>query len=428
MKRTKKSLLCFVGILSSFGISALAQDLQETEIYRNKDMIFIGAEDLDKDSLQAMFVEARELDKRKPSMPSVVFSTRDGILNFAIGGYVKFTTSYDFDGIIDNNDFITNQIPMTSIDGNREQLRMDASKSTLSFKAIANPQNVGKIVTYISADFRAQNNMLDMHNAYISMKGFTMGYTTSTFFDETAEPPTIDFEGPNSMPLIRHTQIRFKHDITNNFSFALAAEMPMFSATYSKSNRSAKQCIPDIPLYFQYSLNNGTHFRASGLFRDLRYYDEITEESENKFGWGAQFSGVANFASKVKFYWMGIYGRGISNYIQDLNGLGLDLVADNEEPGNMKDIPAYSWYAGLRYNFSPTFFCSATYSQVRVDPDKDLETPKMYKFSQYIVGNLFWNVTQNCQMGIEYIYGSKENMADESNHANRAQMMVLYNF
>lgn len=63
MKRTKKSLLCFVGILSSFGISALAQDLQETEIYRNKDMIFIGAEDLDKDSLQAMFVEARELDK-----------------------------------------------------------------------------------------------------------------------------------------------------------------------------------------------------------------------------------------------------------------------------------------------------------------------------------------------------------------------------
>ena len=51
-----------------------------------------------------------------------------------------------------------------------------------------------------------------------------------------------------------------------------------------------------------------------------------------------------------------------------------------------------------------------------------------YKYGQYAVGNVFWNVTPNCQLGVEYLYGRRMSMDKSSGHANRIQAMVQYNF
>ena len=51
-----------------------------------------------------------------------------------------------------------------------------------------------------------------------------------------------------------------------------------------------------------------------------------------------------------------------------------------------------------------------------------------YKYGQYAVGNVFWNVTPNCQLGVEYLYGRRMSMDKSSGHASRNQAMVQYNF
>ena len=47
---------------------------------------------------------------------------------------------------------------------------------------------------------------------------------------------------------------------------------------------------------------------------------------------------------------------------------------------------------------------------------------------EYIFGNMFVKITPRCKFGVEYLYGTRENMDGLKNHANRANMMVQYNF
>ena len=41
---------------------------------------------------------------------------------------------------------------------------------------------------------------------------------------------------------------------------------------------------------------------------------------------------------------------------------------------------------------------------------------------------MFVKITPRCKFGVEYLYGTRENMDGLKNHANRANMMVQYNF
>ena len=51
-----------------------------------------------------------------------------------------------------------------------------------------------------------------------------------------------------------------------------------------------------------------------------------------------------------------------------------------------------------------------------------------YREGQYIFGNIFWNITPRFKLAGEYLYGTRENMDGLKNHANRANLMVQYNF
>ena len=48
--------------------------------------------------------------------------------------------------------------------------------------------------------------------------------------------------------------------------------------------------------------------------------------------------------------------------------------------------------------------------------------------AQYIVGNAFYNLTPDCSIGLEYLYGRRSNMNREDGQANRINAMIQYNF
>jgi hypothetical protein len=400
----------------------------EKSIYEDKTMILFGVEKADHDTLRYFYMENRHSNKREPDLPLLIFSSHDTRFQFAIGGYLKLTTAYDFGGVINNNDFITSLIPVNQAPGNNQAFRMDASTSMLSFKAIANTEKVGLITGYISADFRGTDLGFKLQNAYITFAGFTFGYTLTTFWDGDAEPPTIDPRGPNAMTLTRNLQIRYTYDFSKHWQIAAAIENPQNNQTVSPPFENINQRVPDFPVYLQYTGNNGSHIRVSSVFRDLMYRNAVTEKTLHNLGWGAQASTMIHAGTRLSFYGQGVYGEGISAYIQDISKSGMDMLPEENPDGSMVKIPAYGWYAGIKYNFSPAVYSSASYSQVRTNVPGMIRTPELYKFSQYIVGNVFWNVTPNCKLGIEYLHGTRENANGESGKANRLQAMVSYDF
>ena len=201
-----------------------------------------------------MFRETMEPGFQESKPPRFVISSKDSRFLFGIGGYVNFRTAYDFDGMVENTDFVTYDIPIPGTPATRGKINMDASTTRLFFKIIGRTKRLGNIETYIETDFRGDGNTLRLRKAYISFLGFLFGQNTTTFCDLTAAPTTIDYEGPNGYSYDRNLQIRYSHAFNDHWSVALAVEYPMLSATYANMlNSSLPQRVPDIPGYVQFT-------------------------------------------------------------------------------------------------------------------------------------------------------------------------------
>ncbi|MBQ4588483.1 MAG: hypothetical protein IJA95_04300, partial [Bacteroidaceae bacterium] len=51
-----------------------------------------------------------------------------------------------------------------------------------------------------------------------------------------------------------------------------------------------------------------------------------------------------------------------------------------------------------------------------------------YKYGQYVVANAFYTPFNNCQVGVEFLYGNRHNHDGESENAHRLNAMIQYNF
>lgn len=51
-----------------------------------------------------------------------------------------------------------------------------------------------------------------------------------------------------------------------------------------------------------------------------------------------------------------------------------------------------------------------------------------YKYAQYILGNVFYNVNSIVQVGLEYIYGRRMNYDGTQSHDNRLEAMLQVSF
>lgn len=360
-------------------------------------------------------------------MPKFLISDKKGKAVFAIGGFVNFRTAYDFNNVIDNTDFVTYNIPMTATPSNAARLRMDVSTSRLYFKALIATPSGKPIETYIETDFRGTNYSLRLREAYVSWNGITVGQTVTTFCDMSASFNTIDFEGPNGYTYGRNLMIQYKKDWKSGWSIGLAAEMPVVSATPGTNVYIIPQRVPDIPVYVQYAWNNGaSHIRTSGIIRNMFYEDKISNSTIDQIGWGAQLSGVWQVNKNTSLYGQFVYGEGITPYIQDLAGNGLDMTPEPNHVGKLNAVRTTSWLAGVQYNITPKMPITLGYSQVMVMDNNN--NPNQYKLAQYVVGNLFYNFNKSLSVGVEYLYGTRYDQNNDFGHSNRVQASVQLNF
>lgn len=386
------------------------------------------------DDIVVDFAQTRRTGFQQVVDPQFIFTTKNNIFSLGIGGYINLRTSYDFMGAVDNIDFIPYDIPLYSDYANRQRVMMDATTSRLFTKAVINSPTVGPIIAFIDMDFRGGAEFSytpRLRSAYVSLLGFTAGRDITTFCDLDASPTTIDFQGPNAYNFNFATMLRYEHSFHDrHFKMGVAAEMPVVSGTYGKRFAAIPQRVPDIPLYFQYAwgTDRSSHLRASAVLRNIYLHDLERDSNTSLLGWGVQFSGTIRCCRFLRLFMNGVYGKGITPYIQDLTGSGLDFTPWAHDATHVGTLPMWGWQAAAQLNLTPRLFLSGGYSTVRVQRNHGFYAADQYHRGTYVFGNLFYALSPRCRIAGEYLYGSRRDRSDASGHAHRINVMVQYSF
>ena len=366
--------------------------------------------------------------------PMFIFTTKNNKFSFAVGGSINLRASYEFSGLVDNIDFVPYDIPIPGNFATKQRINMDATASRLFLKAITNTRALGRVVVFVDADFRGGSGTSytpRVRSAYVAFKGFTFGRDVTTFCDLNAAPTMIDYQGPNAYNFHFATMIRYEVDFANDhLKFGAAAELPRVSGTYGEWAAPIPQRVPDFPVYLQvaWGEKRQSHLRASAVFRDMYLYNLEKDENTARFGWGVQASGNIMIGRVLNIFFNGVYGEGITPYIQDLAGSGLDFTPNPVAPRHIQTMPMYAWQASAQLNLTKRLSVSGGYSTVTVCKENGYYADNEYKRGNYIFGNIFCHITPRFNIAAEYLYGTRKNVDDQRNHANRVNVMAQYNF
>ena len=287
--------------------------------------------------------------------------------------------------------------------------------------------DVGRLVSYIEMEFQGPQNTPKLQQAFVQFKGFTLGQAWSTFGDMTAVPTTIDEEGPSSGIEIRQPMLRYTYHINDRWQSSLALEYAKASYTTGKNAESIRQKVPDIPLNIRYTMKNGSHVQVGAILRNIGYKNVVKDKDKIRTGWGVMGSGKLNITSSTSFLFQAEYGKGIANYIQDISGIGYDLIPTADDNGNLKAPGMWGLFGAFQHNWNPKLYSTITYSYARLEARGSLEGDT-YKYAQYAGANLLWNFTEFGTTGIEYVFGRRNNFNHDYGNASRINAMIQYRF
>ncbi|MDE6558668.1 MAG: hypothetical protein K2K29_02130, partial [Muribaculaceae bacterium] len=261
------------------------------------------------------------------------------------------------------------------------------------------------------------------------LKGFTVGYTYSTFLDAQALPRLVDggLYGGTSDPA--NILVRYKHSFKKGWSVAGGLEFP---DTYiSDSEPNVEACLPylpDITGYCQHQWDGGfSHVRLSGMVRTLSYRNITEGKNHNKTGWGLALSTMIKILRNVTFYGVTSYGAGHGGYISDMSNGMHDLVGIKDRPGVLEAPKAFSYFVALKYHFRPYLYATATFTQSR-NYETDPIDLSGYKYGMSGSVNLFWEITPRLSAGCEYMVGKRMNFNGEHGASNRAELALRLSF
>ncbi len=310
-------------------------------------------------------------------------------------------------------------------EGSGASLGFGWQTSSIDLNFLALPGTKDQVGVFFKANFMGSGNAFNCYHFYAKYRGLTVGYTTGLFTDGAAEPMTIDFEGPNGYPYMTMFNASWTQTFGEHFSAAAGIEAPTTGITTGSTTASVTQRIPAVPFYVQYAWAGGnSHVRLSGLVRPMQYRNLADKHNATLTGLGAQISGMTSIYGPLSLNFNAAYGRGIATYLQDDNGLGLDAVALTT-PGKAEMTRSLGLTAGLNCAITPKLSANLVYSHLtNYLPSGAADCGSMYRYGDYVVANLIYNINSYVAAGLEYDYGFRRTFDGSPLHANRLQLQL----
>jgi hypothetical protein len=362
-------------------------------------------------------------------------------------GFVRLTGLDDLNPIGSRDDFVTNTIPVPQQSG--QNLNASARYSRIGLDTWT-PTSIFEwnVHTFIEGDFfngPAQavgggGNPFRLRFAFPDFGYFRVGQQNSVFMDGNAFPITVDFAGPRGLANLRRPGIRATMPLCDNFFWAVGIEQPFSDITTNGEGRPVQE-VPDFATHLRYETDYG-HVQLSSILRAIQF--QPTEgDLASRVGWGLSASTVFHpwallsgsnpvrksnptglERSRVLLQYT--FGWGIGRYIQDTAALGLDAQADPAD-GAFDTVFAMGWSASYEHWFNEKWLSNLTFSQVLVDSAPG-QPGTTYASARYLAVSLWYVPIRNLSLGVEYVWGERQNLDDQLGSANRIDALVQYNF
>ncbi|HXW93970.1 MAG TPA: DcaP family trimeric outer membrane transporter [Terriglobales bacterium] len=352
-----------------------------------------------------------------------------------IGGYFKTDFIYDLKPPGNIDAFIPASFPVPQIATvNNAEVSVRPTRMSLDFRIPST--KIGEVRFYLEGDFFGTNSTTPrLRHAYAQAENFLIGQTFTNFMDPDGFPDTLDFQGPNGMVNLRNPQLRYGFALGPSTTLYFSAEKPSSSILFTTPMFTSQPSspAPDGAVRLRKEFQSG-HFQVASIFRDLADY--VTSGTEAKtgtvFGWGVNISSGFRIFGKDNVILAAVGGHGISRYIQDPSGLGIDAeVTGVPTNPHLEATPNAGVDASYQHYWTKTLRSSLVYSYAGVHnaPISAFVPATTYNHGNYGAVNIIWNPFQSSlNVGAEVLYGWQEVADGNKASDTRFQFSAKYNF
>jgi hypothetical protein len=352
-------------------------------------------------------------------------------ISIQIGGFAQLDAISDTNAIGSKDSFVVSSIPTSGESAGQTNFSV---RQTRIFIKTSAPTTLGPLVTMVEGDFFGPDGTdLRLRHGYGEIGDkhrLLAGQTWSTFMDASTYPAIFDYQGPNGMVLVRQPMVRYTQKLRDDLQFQVAVEDPnpdLSQAPGQSGNESA--LWPDITGNVRWSPAWG-HLQLAGIVRQLTFDPPVGSRSSS-VGWGLNFTGQINVFQEVakgkqdNILFQIAGGQGIANYFNDTNGLGQDGFVNSH--GNLDSLGIWGGFVAYQHYWCPKWASVAGYSYLRVD-DKSEQSGITYRSGQYVVLNIMYFPTERIWLGLEALYGIREDKDGNTGDDGRLSFSVQYRF
>jgi hypothetical protein len=327
--------------------------------------------------------------------------------------------------------FVTATIPMehSAGAGGGEQFNMTAKGSSLSVDVRA-PDMPGNFRFYYNNDFFGSGSGMAyrLKQLYGQFYNVTAGFTYSIFEDPDVWPDTVDFEGPNSAIFARQATVRYMVPLGDQWQLNFGVEQP--SSEIDNVNVGADadgvNHLPDGGFNIRWEDAKRGHVQFATIFRDVGA-NSPTLGQQNVFGWGLNLSASLNVFEKDSVQAQVTYGQGIFHFCNDNftydNFNGGDAAFNNN--GDLRALAYFAPMAGYTHQWSEKFRSTATFGYVNLQNEQQ-QNPEAYHETYYGSANLVWQLRKRLSVGVECLYGYKDEKSGAHGDVWRIQTGMVY--
>jgi hypothetical protein len=377
-------------------------------------------------------------------------------------GFVRLDGIYDFRPMGSTDSFVTSSIPVPQGKGSNAVLTPRYSRIGFDTSTPLDDHEDWVVKTRIEMDFFNGNTSgafgsqpIRLRFAWIDVGPFLVGQAASLFMDYDAYPNVLDYQGPPGMVLMRQPVAAVRIPIGEKARLAIGVEQPYSDIQWLDGGGFVVnpgtgiittpgvpkniQNVPDLTGNFRYAHDYG-HIQIAGIARQLGY-QSAAEHVYHEYGYGVNVTGTfhpwaclegipkdaegVGPVEKSRILAQYAYGHGINRYLNDVNGLGLDATFD---PLNgFRAVTSTGWYVAYEQWWTNKLASNFIFSRSKVDLTNTLPDDT-YRLAEYAGVNLIWLPVERLGLGIEFLYGSRENKDGEKGKNYRIQTAVQYRF
>ena len=321
-----------------------------------------------------------------------------------IGGFIKATAFYDTKYNQKEEVVVPAIFSPKNID--KGQFYIGARSSRLYFDARATTKKGTTVKAYIEMDYRGSPG-ITLRHAYLEIsetknRTTLMGQYWSLAMDLSTIPESLVEPTMSGAAFARHGQFRHTRPINKKTFMSISVEDPG-NGDFAGVPFTALKNIPDLVSALQLNPSKAFHFALSGLLRFSKLRNDSSSKFYNKTGYLIS-SALFIKDDKNKLALNGVYGNACAGYVMGsdasfsgyLSAARLEL--QNQYGGNIS----------LRHLWNEKFRSNVAYGILQAGNVS--AGSKIYlKGSRYFFINTFYKLNEYINMGVEWIYASREN-------------------